>query len=90
MDAARSGAALGMLVLLALCSALLQKSIKGGLIATGGLTLGGGVETVPNAGPRTAGRTALPTSGRRPHGAPGRCVIDVCSAVPVLNNTDRH
>ena len=41
MDAARSGAALGMLVLLALCSALLQKSIKGGLIATGGLTLGG-------------------------------------------------
>lgn len=49
LDASRSGGALGLPVLLALCSALLQKSIKGGLIAVGSLTLGGGVETVMNA-----------------------------------------
>ncbi len=48
-DAAKSGAALGLPVLLALASGLVEKSLKGGLIAVGGLTLGGGVETVPNA-----------------------------------------
>ena len=48
-DAAKSGAALGLPVLLALSSGLVEKSLKGGLIAVGGLTLGGGVETVPNA-----------------------------------------
>lgn len=49
MDPAKSGAALGMPVLLALCSSLLQRSVRGGLIAAGNLTLGGGIETVPNA-----------------------------------------
>ncbi|BBE21859.1 peptidase [Arthrobacter sp. MN05-02] len=49
MDSARSGAALGLPALLALCSSLLQKNIRGGLIAVGNLTLGGGVEAVPNA-----------------------------------------
>ncbi|WP_082544664.1 MULTISPECIES: protease Lon-related BREX system protein BrxL [unclassified Rhodococcus (in: high G+C Gram-positive bacteria)] len=49
MDGAKSGALLGMPTLLALCSGLLQKSIRGGLIAVGGLTLGGGVENLPNA-----------------------------------------
>lgn len=49
IDHAKSGAALGMPALLALCSALVQRSIKGGLIAAGNLTLGGGIETVPNA-----------------------------------------
>ena len=48
-DAARSGAALGMPVLLALCSALLAKSLKGGLVAVGGLNLGGGLEPLYNA-----------------------------------------
>jgi ATP-dependent Lon protease len=48
-DAAKSGASLGLPVLLALASSLVEKSLKGGLIAVGGLTLGGGVETVPNA-----------------------------------------
>lgn len=48
-DAAKSGASLGLPVLLALASGLVEKSLKGGLIAVGGLTLGGGVETVPNA-----------------------------------------
>ncbi|QOD04373.1 protease Lon-related BREX system protein BrxL [Pseudarthrobacter sp. BIM B-2242] len=49
MDNAKSGAALGLPALLALCSSLLQKNVRGGLIAVGNLTLGGGVENLPNA-----------------------------------------
>lgn len=48
-DTARSGSALGLPVLLALCSALLKKSLKGGLIVVGGLNLGGGIDSVYNA-----------------------------------------
>ena len=48
-DVARSGSYLGMAVLLALCSALLEKSLKGGLVAVGGLNLGGGIDPVYNA-----------------------------------------
>jgi ATP-dependent Lon protease len=48
-DASRSGAALGLPALLALCSALVGKSLKGGLIAVGGLNLGGGIDPLYNA-----------------------------------------
>ena len=48
-DIARSGAGLGLPALLALCSALLSKSLKGGLIAVGALNLGGGIDPVYNA-----------------------------------------
>lgn len=48
-DVARSGAQLGIPALLSFCSVLLGKSLKGGLIAVGGLTLGGGIEPVYNA-----------------------------------------
>ena len=48
-DVARNGAALGLPVLLAFCSALLKKGLKGGLIAVGGLNLGGGLDPVYNA-----------------------------------------
>jgi ATP-dependent Lon protease len=48
-DSARSGAGLGLPVLLALASGLVEKGLRGGLIAIGGLNLGGGIETVPNA-----------------------------------------
>jgi ATP-dependent Lon protease len=48
-DAARTGASTGVGALLALCSALLQKSLKGGLVVTGGLNLGGSIEPVFNA-----------------------------------------
>jgi len=48
-DASRSGNSLGVAVLLALCSALLQKSIKGGLVVIGGLNLGGSIDPVYNA-----------------------------------------
>ena len=47
-DSAKSGSAVGVAVLLALCSSLLQKSIKGGLAVTGGLNLGGSLETLFN------------------------------------------
>ena len=48
-DAASSGAALGLPSLLAFCSALLEKSLKGGMIAVGGLNLSGGLDPVYNA-----------------------------------------
>jgi ATP-dependent Lon protease len=48
-DPAKSGAGTGLGVLLALCSALLEKSLKGGLVVVGGLNLGGSIEPVYNA-----------------------------------------
>lgn len=48
-DAARTGSSVGLAVLLAFCSALLKKSLKGGLIVVGGLNLGGGFDPVYNA-----------------------------------------
>ena len=69
LDAAKTGAGLRLLILLALTSAMLQRSVRGGLIAVGNLSLGGGVETVHNA-------AQLPsTRWRRGHSplAPGVC-----------------
>jgi ATP-dependent Lon protease len=37
-----------MSILLALCSALLGKPLKGGLAITGGITLGGSIEPIHN------------------------------------------
>ncbi|MDP9476224.1 MAG: BREX system Lon protease-like protein BrxL [Actinomycetota bacterium] len=48
-DASKSGVFLGLPTLLALCSALLERSLQGGLIAVGGLNLGGGLDPVHNA-----------------------------------------
>ena len=48
-DASKSGNATGLAVLVSLCSALLQKSIKGGLAVVGSLNLGGSVDPVHNA-----------------------------------------
>lgn len=48
-DTSRSGSSLGLGVLLGMCSALLRKSLKGGLIVVGGLNLGGGIDPVYNA-----------------------------------------
>ncbi len=49
MDNDRTGASLGLPALMALCSGLLEKSMKGGLIIVGALNLGGSVESVVNA-----------------------------------------
>ena len=48
-SAARDGSYLGLPTLLALSGALLGKSLKGGLIAVGGLNLGGAIDPVYNA-----------------------------------------
>lgn len=48
-DAAKSGSGLGMPTLLALCSGLLEKSLKGGLIVVGALNLGGSIDPVYHA-----------------------------------------
>jgi len=47
-DTSKSGANLGIAALVALCSALLARPLKGGLAIVGGLNLGGSVETVHN------------------------------------------
>ena len=48
-DAAKSGANLGVPALLAFVGALLEKSLKGGLIVVGGLTSGGTIKPLDNA-----------------------------------------
>lgn len=48
-DASKSGAKLGVATLLAFCSTMLSKSIKGGLVVIGELSLGGSIEQVFNA-----------------------------------------
>ena len=71
-DSARSGSGLGLPALLALCSALLGKSLRGGLIAAGHLNLGGGIDPVHNAidlaelaAEKRAAALLLPISARR-------------------------
>lgn len=49
MDNDRSGTGLGLPILVALTSGLLERSTKGGLIVVGSLNLGGSVEMIPNA-----------------------------------------
>ena len=72
IDTAKSGAGPGLPILLALASAMLQHSIRGGRIAVGNLSLGGGVETVLNAAAlaehameKGASALLLPVSARR-------------------------
>jgi ATP-dependent Lon protease len=48
-DASKSGDSIGIGVLMAISSALLQKSIKGGLVIVGNLNLGGSVDELYNA-----------------------------------------
>ena len=49
MDNDRSGVGLGLSVVIALASSLLEKSTKGGLIVVGSLNLGGSIEPLSNA-----------------------------------------
>lgn len=48
-DAAKSGAKTGIAALIALSSALLKKSVRGGLVVVGEVTLGGTIEPIHNA-----------------------------------------
>ncbi len=49
MDAAKSGAGLGLPVLVALCGGLLGRNTRGGTVVVGALNLGGSIEMIPNA-----------------------------------------
>ena len=72
-DAAKSGSQIGVGVLAALCSALLGKPLKGGLIVVGGINLGGSIEPIHNpidvvelALEKGALTVMMPVSCRRP------------------------
>lgn len=47
-DSAKSGSGTGVAALLAMCGALLNKSMRGGLIVTGQINLGGSIDPVHN------------------------------------------
>lgn len=71
-DSAKSGHGVGVGVLLSLCSALLQKSLKGGFAIAGGLNLGGSIEPIFNpvsvveiAIEKGASNILMPISSRR-------------------------
>jgi len=49
LDADKSGAGLGVPVLVALCGALLGRNTRGGTVVVGALNLGGSIEMIPNA-----------------------------------------
>ena len=72
IDADKSGAGLGLPVLVALVSSLLERSSKGGVILAGGLNLGGSVEMIPHpvalaelAYEKGAATLLLPVSSRK-------------------------
>ena len=48
-DAGKTGAKTGVASLIALASALQRKSVRGGLVIVGGVTVGGSIEPVYNA-----------------------------------------
>ena len=48
-DTAKKGSKLGVAALVAMCSTLLKKSVKGGLIVVGEINLGGSIESINNA-----------------------------------------
>ncbi len=48
-DASRSGRSLGVAALLAMCSSLIAKSLRGGLVVVGGMNLGGSIDPLHNA-----------------------------------------
>jgi ATP-dependent Lon protease len=48
LDSDTSGQGVGLAVLTALCSGLIERSVKGGLIVVGALNLGGSVEMIAN------------------------------------------
>ena len=71
-DAAKDGEQLGVGVLVGLCSALLGKPLKGGLVVSGGITLGGSIEPIHNpvdvvelAMEKGANAVLVPVSSRR-------------------------
>jgi ATP-dependent Lon protease len=48
-DASKGGHALGVAALMAMCSTLINKSLRGGMVVVGGLNLGGSLDPLHNA-----------------------------------------
>ena len=48
-DAAKCGAKVGVAALIAMCTAILKRSLRGGLVVTGEINLGGSIEPLHNA-----------------------------------------
>ncbi len=48
-DTSKTGSSLGVAALLALCSALINKSLRGGMVILGGINLGGSIDPLHNA-----------------------------------------
>jgi len=49
MDASKTGTGLGLPLILAFCSSILGRNLKGGLVIVGGISIGGSIEPVFNA-----------------------------------------
>ena len=71
-DTARNGSQIGVAVALAMCTALLNKHLKAGLVVAGGITLGGSIEPVHDpvsivelAVEKGASSILMPVSARR-------------------------
>jgi ATP-dependent Lon protease len=91
-DAAKRGADVGVAVLVALCSSLIEQSLQGGLVLVGALNLGGSVDPIHNAVDlvelaveRGAERVLLPVSARQQL---FHLPDDVATKVNVLYYTD--
>jgi len=48
-DTSKTGSSLGVAALLAMCSALINKSLRGGMVILGGINLGGSIDPLHNA-----------------------------------------
>jgi ATP-dependent Lon protease len=48
-DTSKTGSSLGVAALLAMCSALINKSLRGGMVVLGGINLGGSIDPLHNA-----------------------------------------
>ena len=71
-DASKTGSKLGVASLIALCSTLLKKSVRGGLIVVGEINLGGSIEPIHNpvsiaeiAVEKSASVLLMPVTSRR-------------------------
>lgn len=71
-DASKSGGKLGVASLIGLCTALLKKSVRSGLVVVGEINLGGSIETIHNpvsiveiAAEKGASIVLMPVSSRR-------------------------
>jgi len=71
-DAAKSGADIGVAVLIALCSSLIEHNLRAGLVVVGALNLGGSVDPIHNAvdlvelaAERGAGHVLMPVAARK-------------------------